>query len=110
MHRLPLLFLCALGWAPFTVAADLPSLLREAAAAEARQDSSAALEFLQQADRLRPNDAVILQKIARQYSDLVVDQPDVAAKKRHAQTALDYSERAVALNPQDAVNVLSLAV
>ena len=99
-----------LGLAPFAFGADLPSLVHDAAAAEARQDSRAALELLLVADRLQPHNAVILQKIARQYSDLVVDQPDVAAKKSYVLTALDYSEKAVALNPKDPVSVLSLAV
>lgn len=91
-------------------AADPAGLVREAQAAEARLDPARALELLLQADRAQPNDALILQKIARQYSDLVVDQPDVEAKKRYALTALDYARRAVALNPADPVNVLSLAI
>lgn len=86
------------------------SLLQEARAAEALLDSSRALELYLQVDRIKPDDALILQKIARQYSDLVVDQPTDEAKKTYAQTALDYSMRAVALNPRDPVNVLSLAV
>lgn len=92
------------------VAAPVEDLLRDARAADARQDSSAALGLFLQANAAQPNDAFILQKIARQYSDLVMDQPTVDAKKRYAQTALEYSQRAVALNPQDPVNVLSLAV
>jgi tetratricopeptide (TPR) repeat protein len=85
-------------------------LLDEALAAEARLDSRAALQLYEQAEAARPKDAFILQKIARQYSDLVVEQPDVEAKKHYAQTALDYAQRAVALQPDNAVNVLSLAV
>lgn len=91
-------------------AADVQDLVREALAAEARLDSRTALQLFEQADTARPNDAFILQKIARQYSDLVVEQPDAGAKKRCAQTALDYTRRAVALKPDDPVNVLSLAV
>ena len=84
--------------------------MREAQAAETRQDSHAALQLLQEADAARPDNAFILQKIARQYSDLVVEQPTTDEKKRYAQIALDYSQRAVALDPRDPVNVLSLAV
>jgi tetratricopeptide (TPR) repeat protein len=91
-------------------AANADALAREALAAEARLDSRAALVLFEQADAARPNDAFILQKIARQYSDLVVDQPDDAARRRFAQAALDYAQRAVALKPDDPVNVLSLAV
>lgn len=91
-------------------AADTDALMREALAAEARLDSQAALRLFEQAAAARPDDAFILQKIARQYSDLVVEQPDPETKKRYARTALDYAQRAVALKPDDPVNVLSLAV
>lgn len=84
--------------------------LQEALAAEARLDARRALELFLQADAAQPDNAFILQKIARQYSDLVDDQSDVAGKKRYAQTALDYARRAVALNPSDPVNVLSVAI
>lgn len=104
------MLLGVLGLAAMLRAADAGDLVREALVAEARLDSRAALQLFQQADAARPNDAFILQKIARQYSDLVVDQPDAEAKQRYARTALDYARRAVALKPDDAVNVLSLAV
>ncbi len=90
--------------------AEVDALLRDAQAAEARLDSARALELFLQADAAKPNDAFILQKIARQYSDLTTEQPTVDEKKRYAQTALDYALRAVAREPQNPVNVLSLAV
>ena len=100
----------ALAAAVFAPAADVSQLVQQALAAEARLDSAAALKLFTEADAAQPNDAFILQKIARQYSDLVLDQPDVESKKRYAQTALDFATRAVALRPDDAVNVLSLAI
>lgn len=103
-------FLLLLVLAARTWGADAQTLVQAALAAEARLDSVRALELFRQADAVRPNDAFILQKIARQYSDLVTEQPDVEAKKRYAQTALGYAQRAVALKPDDPVNVLSLAV
>ncbi len=100
----------ALAVAPGLPAAEADTLMLAAEKAEAGQESAQALKLLQQADQLRPNDPRILQKIARQYSDLVVDQPDDEAKRRYAQTALDYAQRAVDLDPRNPVNVLSLAV
>jgi tetratricopeptide (TPR) repeat protein len=102
---LPLLALLALG----PLRAD-ESLLREALAAEARLDSQRALELFLQLQPARPTDAFVAQKIAQQYSDLIVDLPDVEEKKRHARLALEWSERAVQLDPRNAVAVLSLAV
>lgn len=84
--------------------------LSVALAAEARLDSRAALELFLALQRERPHDAFIAQKIAQQYSDLVVDQRDPAEKKRYAHLALEWSERAVQLDPKNPVNVLSLAV
>lgn len=92
------------------VAGDVAALLAEARAAEARFDSARALELFRQANAARPDDPHILQQIARQYSDLVVDQQSVEAKRACAQAALDYARRAAALAPRDPVNVLSLAI
>jgi tetratricopeptide (TPR) repeat protein len=91
-------------------AADADNLVQQALAAEARLDPRAALLLFEQADAARPNDAFILQKIARQYSDLVIEQDDLAGKIHFAETALAHAQRAVALKPDEAVNVLSLAV
>lgn len=102
--------LCLLSVAGVARAEDADGLVRIALDAEARLDSRTALELLHQADRARPGDAFILQKIARQYSDLVPEQPSVDEKQRYARTALEYAERAVALDPADPVSVLSLAV
>ena len=108
MRLLPILFL--LGCLSILRATNADELMRQAEMAEAGHDSRQALELLIHAEMLRPNDAQILQKIARCYSDLVVGQPGIEEKKRFAQVALNYAERAVALNPRDPVNVLSLAV
>jgi tetratricopeptide (TPR) repeat protein len=87
-------------------------LIEQAAIAERNLDSAEALALFLRADQERPNDPFILQKIARHTSDSIVDLPpgDVAEKKRRAELALAYAERAVALNPENAENVLSLAV
>lgn len=91
-------------------AADVNSLLADARAAEAKLDSRRALDLYLAADKAKPNDPAIIQKIARQYSDLIVDLTNDDDRRRHAQTALDYSLRAVELDPKNAENVLSLAV
>ena len=85
-------------------------LLARAAAAEQAMEPRRALELYYDALRAQPENAFILQKIARQYSDLVEEQGGPEEKKRQAQTALDYALRAVALEPDNPVNVLSLAI
>lgn len=91
-------------------AADVTALIAEARAAEAKLDCRRALELYLAADQAKPNDAFILQKIGRQYSDLIADLTTDDDRRRNAQIALEYSERAVALDPKSAENVLSLAV
>ncbi|HTL51298.1 MAG TPA: hypothetical protein VL860_01855 [Planctomycetota bacterium] len=91
-------------------AASVDDLVREGLAAEARQECARALELFLQAAAAKPDDAFILQKIARQYSDLVADQDTVEAKRTFATHALDYARRSYALEPTSAVDALSLAI
>lgn len=79
-------------------------------AAEARFDSKVALDCFLRADAANPNNGYILQKISRQYSDLTVDTKDTAEKKRLCVAALEYGRRAAALQPDNAVALLSLAI
>jgi tetratricopeptide (TPR) repeat protein len=90
--------------------AGVDEVLAEARAAESRFEVARALELYREADRLRPDDAFTLQKIAQQISDLTLGAATEAEKKARAKEALAYAERAVALAPDNAVNVLSLAI
>ncbi|MBL9211283.1 MAG: hypothetical protein JNL92_12510 [Opitutaceae bacterium] len=105
---------CLLLWAVAAIPAGartvVDALLSDALAAEARLDSRRALELLLEAERARPDDATILRRIARQYSDLTVELPDAASRKKAVERALDYSQRAVSLDPANPEGVLSLAV
>lgn len=90
--------------------AERAPLIAEALAAEARWDSRRALELFLRADREQPNDAFVLQKISKQYSDLAFGEKSAAAKRALASQALTYAQRSVALAPDDAVCALSLAI
>lgn len=79
-------------------------------AAEAAFDSAQALVHFQAAAQQRPDDPFILQKIARQYSDLTTDAAEVERKKQYAELALENSLRAHELDPNNAVNSLSVAI
>jgi tetratricopeptide (TPR) repeat protein len=111
-YRFPTLAL-VVALAAGHLAADEPSaqeLVSAAEAAESRLDSARALELYLAADRARPDDPFILQKISRQYSDLEARQETTAGRLRYIETALEYAERAIALDPSNAVNVLSRAI
>ena len=99
-----------LGLAVVVHAADVAALLRDARAAEAGMDARGALQLYLKADAVQPDDPFILQKIARQYSDLVEEQPSLEDRKSYAQAAVEFSQRAVTRDPKNAVNVLSLAI
>ena len=109
MKRVACLLLAG-GLVASSAAENVPGLLRDAAAAEARLDSARALELYLQADAAQPGDVRILQSMARQYSDLVLDQTTEAERRRCAQAALDYARRAEAIDPRNPVSVLSLAI
>lgn len=85
-------------------------LVQSALAAEQAHDTARALELFLAADAARPNDAFILQKISRQYSDSTIDTPDFAEKKRRIEQALAYSRRSHELDPENAVYALSVAI
>lgn len=92
------------------VAAEIDVVLDQARTAEAAFKPREALDLYLKAAELRPDDPVILQKIAQQYSDATQLLADRAEKKAYAENALAYSERAVALAPDNPVNVLSVAI
>ncbi|MBI2517952.1 MAG: hypothetical protein HYV95_13695 [Opitutae bacterium] len=92
------------------LAGEQTPLVRDALAAEEKWDSAGALRLFLEADKAQPNDAFILQKIAKQYSDLVFAQKDDAAKKELAERALGYAQRSLALEPGNAVYALSPAI
>ncbi len=92
------------------LASEADDLVREALAAESRLDSRKALELFLAAEKIRADDPFILRKIARQYSDQMVDLASDAERQASALRALEYSQRAVALEPKNAENILSVAI
>jgi tetratricopeptide (TPR) repeat protein len=109
-----LLFASGLLVGAAVFAAEAPSSWEDtvaaARAAEANFEVSRALELYLEADRLRPDDPVTLQKIAQQLSDLTLEVATPAEKKAQAARALEFAQRAATLAPDDPVNVLSLAI
>lgn len=94
--------------APASLATD--PTVREALAAEASSKITAALNLFLKADAAHPDHAFILQKISKQYSDLSEEVADPAGKKRLCTAALGYAMRAIALQPNDAVDQVSVAI
>ncbi len=95
---------------PALRAAAIEEILAAARAAEAAFRPDLALPHYLAAAELRPEDPDVLQKVAQQYSDATNLLTDRVAIKRYSEQALAYSQRAVALAPENPVNVLSVAI
>lgn len=72
--------------------------------------TSEALAQLVAADRLRPNDAEILYRIAKQHGLSMTDYSGKAEKLTAGRKALEFSKRAVAADPKNAKAHISLAI
>ncbi len=114
-HFLRLLARIAAGLLAFVVPASagnapVDPLVRDALAAESIGSPGRALTLFLKADAARPRNAFILQKISKQYSDLSEDVADPAEKQRLCTLALGFATRATELEPNQADNVLSIAI
>ena len=106
-----LFFLSILFLSPTLIRAEDPETWVQAGiTADDHYDSRKALESFRRADQLRPDNAFILQKISKELSDLTAETNNVEERKRLVSEAMSYAERAVKIEPRNAVNVLSLAV
>ena len=70
----------------------------------------AALTCFREAEKIDPQNVSVLLRISKQYSDLIAETKPEEAARAVADKALDYSKRAVELDPRSAKGRLSLAV
>lgn len=92
--------------------ASLPfgELVRQGDAADAQFDPDRALQLYLRAQAEQPRDTKILLKVAKEYSDSTLLNTDPGENARRIQKALEYSKRAVDLDPHNSVALLSEAV
>lgn len=84
--------------------------VHEAIEAETRGEAARALKLFLQADAAHPRHAYLLQEISQQYSDLSEDAATPEEKLQLCATALAFASRALALEPNNAVNVTAMAI
>jgi tetratricopeptide (TPR) repeat protein len=89
---------------------DIPSLIAEGDAYDAKLDNAHALERYLEAEKLGATDANTLYRIARQYALSMNDTRSESAQRDLGETALVYAKRAVAADPKSAKAQLSAAV
>jgi tetratricopeptide (TPR) repeat protein len=76
----------------------------------AKLQAAEALKFYLPAEKLDPNNAQLLVRIARQYRHLMSDATEVREKLQLGNRAVDYAQRAVALDPNDPEAQLAVAI
>lgn len=95
------------GWAHEAgLEGEAAALYDQAAVAESELRTRDALQLFLQVEKLAPDNAKVMQKLARQYSDSTIDATSEEQQLQLLDKALEYSQRAVDLDPQDPINVL----
>ena len=105
-----LIWLVLLGSVAGAWAQSAGDLLRAGDALDAKHRNQEAVEIFLKADALQANDAEILRRIAKQYSQQVVSESRTPENRELARKALDYALRAVKCDPDNANARLSLAI
>ena len=90
--------------------AQVVALVKQGDNEDRKGHSRVALACFRQAEILEPQNVGVLLRIAKQYSDLVGQTKPEEAAHVVADKALDYSKRAVEIDPHSAKGRLSLAV
>lgn len=85
-------------------------LVKQGDLQDSHGQTRAALASFRGAEQLDPRNPGVLLRIAKQYSDLIAETKPLEAAKAVADKALDYSRRAVELDPLNAKARLSVAI
>ncbi len=100
----------AVGAAPDAPSPSVDELLQQGEVYDRRFQPAEALKYYFAAEKLEPRDPRVLLRIARQHRHLLADTPNKSEKLRLGYIALDYSQRAVALAPNDPEAQLAIAI
>jgi Flp pilus assembly protein TadD len=108
---------CSISLACFALASsaafaqsDVEQLLAQGLAQDARFDTAGALQTFLQAEKLAPNDANVLYRIAREYALSMNDTASTDEQRSRGEQALGYAKRAVAADPNNAQAHLAAAI
>jgi len=108
--RTLLLLAVLIGFRAFAEDAHVASLLKQGDIEERQGHTRAALTCFKQAEDIDPQNVPVLLRVAKQYSDLIADTKPEEGARAFADKALDYSKRAVGIDPKSAKGRLSLAI
>ena len=91
-------------------AESIEELVAAGDALDKKNRNAEAVSFYLKADAQKPNDAEILWRVSKQYSQLMVDAKSNSERKRLGQLALAAAQKAVAADPANSQAHLSLAI
>lgn len=89
---------------------DAPTLIRQGDVHDVKYQANEALKYYLPAEKLQPDNAELLVKIARQYVFRMTSLPTTAEKLASAKTALSYSTRAAKTDPKSCEAQLGIAI
>jgi tetratricopeptide (TPR) repeat protein len=92
------------------VATPVESLIKMGEVYDHKFEPKAALKFYQEAEKLEPNNAGVLVRMARQYRHLSTDANSTSEKLRLGGLGLNYAQKAVAADPSNAEAYCSVAI
>lgn len=101
-----LLLLAGTGWSAESAA----ELIQKGNVYYDKLQPAEALKYYLPAEKLEPSNAGLLVRIARQYRHLMSEARSLSEKERLAALAVKYSDRAVALAPNDPEAQLAVAI
>ena len=91
-------------------ASEVDELIKRGAAHDDQRKANDALKYYLPAEKLEPDNAGLMVRIARQYSYLMTEASTDSEKMQLGTTALAYAERAVKLDPNLCEAHLSVAI
>lgn len=89
---------------------DFTSLMKRGDQLDAQLKTKEALAVYLAAEKLSPDNAELLHRIAKQYGESQNDVSSKEERRKIGMTALDYAKRAVAADPKNSMAQLALAV
>jgi tetratricopeptide (TPR) repeat protein len=89
---------------------DFASLMKRGDQFDAQLKTKEALAVYLEAEKLEPKNAELLHRIAKQYGESQNDVPTKDEKRKIGMIALDFSKRAIAADPKNAMAQLAVAI
>jgi tetratricopeptide (TPR) repeat protein len=94
--------ICSFFFAIMAESQDASPLIRKADQLDAQERPDDAIEVLKQAEKISPNNPILLVKLSQDYSDKLDEAKDRSQKLAFAKLSLEYAEKAVHEAPDNA--------